>query len=178
MNQYASSSPRRFLVQMAGESGTGKSTIARAVGRCTGAVVLDKDFIKAPLQDQGLADGEAGRYAYAVFFSIAGSLLDQGHSVILDSPAFYPSIVEHGRDLAAEFGLNYYLIECHCSDAAVHDLRLRTRDRLISQPFLLTQVIEQRARPGIVEIGEPHLLLDTAEQLEICLEKALEYLGT
>ena len=169
--------PRRFLLQMAGESGTGKSTMARAIGRCTGAVVLDRDYFKAPLLEEGIDDAMAGGLAYAIYHSVAASVLEQGHNVILDSAAFYPSIIERGRDLAAEFDIGYYLIECHCSDASIHDARLRTREHVISQPVSLAQVLEQRARPGIVEIGEPHLLLDTSEPLEASLEKALEYLA-
>jgi predicted kinase len=32
---------------MSGESGTGKSTLARAIGASTGGVVIDKDVVKA-----------------------------------------------------------------------------------------------------------------------------------
>ena len=51
---------RRFLLQMAGESGTGKSTLARAVGCETGAVVIDKDVIKSRLLEGDLGRPRAG----------------------------------------------------------------------------------------------------------------------
>jgi predicted kinase len=162
---------------MAGESGTGKSTLARAIGRRTGAVVLDKDWIKAALLDEGLEEAVANGAAYAVLFELAHRQLENGHSVIIDSPAAFPSIPVRGHDAAAEFDSDYYLIECHCSDASVHDRRLRTRDRRDFQPATLSQVIEQRSRPNVLAIQEPHLLVDTAQPLEVCLEKALEYLG-
>jgi predicted kinase len=168
----------KFLLQMAGESGTGKSTLARAVGRRTGAVVLDKDAILAPLMEEGLEAETAGGYAYRVLFSLARSLLESGHSVVVDSPAFYPSILQRGKDAAAEFDVDYFLIECHCTDALVHDKRLGTRDRRISQPATSIHVIEQRSLPSRVAIGEPHLLVDTAQPLDVCIEKALEYLGS
>lgn len=166
-----------FLLQMAGESGTGKSTLARAIGRRTGAVVLDKDAISAPLMEEGLEAQTAGGYAYAVLFSLARSVLETGHSVVLDSPAFYPSILKRGKDAAAEYDVSYYLIECHCTDALAHESRLNTRNRRVTQPAGLIEVIEQRSLANRVALNEPHLLLDTAQPLDVCVEKALEYLG-
>ena len=169
---------RRFLLQMAGEAGTGKSTLARAIGRRTSAIVLDKDAIKGPLMEEGIENLAAGGYSYPVLFSIARSLLEQGHSVVLDSAAFYPSILHRGKNVAAEYDVSYYLIECHCTDAFAQETRLSTRDRLISQPASLIEVIEQRSLPDRIAIGEPHLLIDTAQPLEVCIEKALEYLAS
>ena len=87
-------------------------------------------------------------------------------------------ILQRGRDAAAEFDAEYFLIECHCSDASVHDSRLKTRDRNSFQPGALSQVIELRQRPGMVEITQPHLLIDSTQPLEVCVEKALEYLAS
>ena len=97
---------RRFLLQMAGDSGTGKSTLARAVSRVTGAVVLDKDVYKAAMLDDGLGEAAAGQ-AYVVLFATAGILLEQGHSVILDSAAYFTSIRDRGLELAGRHGAAY-----------------------------------------------------------------------
>jgi predicted kinase len=163
---------------MAGESGSGKSTLARAIGRATGAIVLDKDYIKAPLLEEGLPDAEAGGLSYSVFFSLARSLLDQGHSLILDSAAFYPSIRERGARLASEFSADYRLIECVCDDDREHEQRLVLRRGLASQPVSLAQLTLERAtKTGIVALDEPRLTLDTTRTLDICLREALEYIG-
>jgi predicted kinase len=167
----------KFLLQMAGESGTGKSTLARAIGRRTGAVVLDKDAISAPLMEEGLDAQTAGGYAYRVLFSVVRSVLETGHSVVIDSAAFYASILERGKDAAAEYDVDYFLIECHCTDALAHETRLDSRQRRITQPASLIEVIEQRSLANRVALNEPHLLLDTAQPLDVCVEKALEYLG-
>jgi predicted kinase len=167
---------RRFLLQMAGESGTGKSTMARAIGRATGAVVVDKDYIKAPLLEEGLDDKLAGGLAYAVFFSIAGSILGQGFDVILDSPAYYSSVRERGVRLAIEAGATYQIIECQCGKAE-NEARLRDRQRLVSQPASRQRaVLERVAKSGITPLLEPHLVIDTSQPLDICLRLALEYL--
>ena len=44
-----------LLVQMSGAPGAGKSTVAHAIGRRTGAVVLDHDVTKSALLEAGLA---------------------------------------------------------------------------------------------------------------------------
>lgn len=40
---------QKFLVQMAGSPGAGKSTLAAALGKALPAVVLDKDVVKSRL---------------------------------------------------------------------------------------------------------------------------------
>jgi predicted kinase len=53
----------QFLLQMAGRSGVGKTTLASAIGRATGAVVIDHDGIKARMLDVGLEWDMSGRAA-------------------------------------------------------------------------------------------------------------------
>jgi hypothetical protein len=45
--------PHLFLLQMAGRPGSGKSSLARVVGRATSAVVLDEDVLKTALLNAG-----------------------------------------------------------------------------------------------------------------------------
>jgi predicted kinase len=161
---------------MAGESGTGKSTLARAIGGATGAVVLDRDYFKAPLMDEGLSFEEAGGLSYAVFFSVARSLLMQERSLILDSAAFYPSIIERGERLAAEAGAVYRVIECWLPDAVEHDRRLRERQGLVSQPGSLAAAVAE-VKPGKTALSGPHLRLDTGMSLTSVLARALTYLS-
>src|SRR5712691_8470492 len=52
------------LVLMAGLPGTGKSTLARALGHGLGWHVIDKDRHKAVLMKQGLEDERAGKVSY------------------------------------------------------------------------------------------------------------------
>ena len=165
----------QFLLQMAGEAGTGKSSLARAIGQANGAVVLDKDYFKAPLLEEGLSEELAAGLAYAVFFSLAGSLLRQGHSLILDSPAFYPSIPARGALLAEEVGATYRLIECRCP-AESQEQRLNQRQGLASQPASRAAKVASMLKPEITPLIEPHLTIDTSKPLDVCLEQALRYL--
>jgi predicted kinase len=167
-----------FVVQMHGESGAGKSTPALAVGRATGAVVLDKDCIKGPLVEGGIADPQAGGLAYDIFYLLAESILSQRLSVVLDSPVFWPGIAERGRALASGAGGFYFIVECRCDDVRLQEQRLTTRTRLASQPGSRAELVVALGRPGVMrELSEPHLTLDTTQAIDVCLAQTLGYIG-
>ena len=75
-----------LLVQMSGVPGSGKSTIAREIRMRTGTVVLDLDVRKTAVLESGVDFDSAGHVAYITVLAFARSLLDQGLSVVLDSP--------------------------------------------------------------------------------------------
>src|SRR3990172_3905882 len=106
----------QFVVQMAGKPGSGKSTLARGIGAACEAVVLDKDVIKSAALNAGAEESLAAGLAYEGLFDLVRSLLRMGQSVVLDSAAFYPQIVEKGQSLAIAAGAAYYVIECVCPD--------------------------------------------------------------
>ena len=162
-----------FLLQMAGVPGSGKSALARVIGRRTGAVVLDKDVLKTAALETGVAGEQAGAAAYEAFFALADHLLGQELSVVLDSPSFYDTIPAKGSALAARRGLPYYFIECICPDDAELERRLRDRPRLRSNPG--PEAVE--ALHATVAPPGPYLRVDTTQPLERCLQLALEYLG-
>ena len=168
----------RFLLQMHGESGAGKSTLALAVGRATGAVVLDKDRIKGPLIEGGLDDTLAGGLTYDTVWLLLQSFLEQGFSVVLDSPAFWPGIPERGRALAGEAEAEYHIVEVRCADAVEQERRLTSRMRFAAQPANRAALAIALARPGLVrELTEPHLTVDTTRPLGVCLDEVLRYIG-
>jgi len=163
-----------FLLQMAGAPGSGKSALARLIGRCTGAVVIDKDVLKTAAIEAGVDDdAHAGGIAYEAFFALADHLLGQGFSVVLDSPSFWASVPTKGAGIAAGRELAYYFIECMCPDQEGLTRRLRERPRLRSNPGeeTLHAGWETMPPPG------PYLRIDTTQPLERCLQLALEYLG-
>ena len=98
-------------LSVSGVQGTGKSTLARALGRAMGAVVLSR----APLMDVALAAGVpvdppqdsrlkgVGDLAYDLQTALLREQLGMGHSVVLDCGADW-HIRERWRKVADDVG--------------------------------------------------------------------------
>jgi adenylate kinase family enzyme len=71
-----------FFLQMSGFPGAGKSTLAREIGKRTGAVVIDHDVVKSALLhaiDDGTIDPKlAGKISYNIDWSLIEFQLSQG----------------------------------------------------------------------------------------------------
>jgi predicted kinase len=81
--------PTPLLVAMRGMPGIGKSVLARAISLEFGWPVLDKDDIK----DAVYGGAEApDRLAYDLQFRLARCQLQQGLSVVCDSPMLHPGV--------------------------------------------------------------------------------------
>ncbi|HET6615150.1 MAG TPA: ATP-binding protein [Dehalococcoidia bacterium] len=162
-----------IVVQMHGEPGSGKSTLASALGARLGAVVLDKDIVKAAvMRAASLDNAAAGPPAYEVYWAIARSIAMQGHSLIFDNPAYWPRVQQQSRAIADEAGASYVMIECVCPDRGVLIDRLVTRDAMISQP---REPYRFDAVDGITEPACERLVLDTTRPFDEIVEEALAY---
>jgi len=163
---------QQFLLQMAGEPGSGKSALARVIARRTGAVVLDKDVLKTAALHAGAEEALASQIAYEAFFDLAGHLLGQGLSVVLDSPSFFEAIPTKGQAIADKRGVCYHFVECICDDQAELERRLAGRSKLDSQP----SAPESGDRTTVAPQGA-YLRVDTLQPIERCLELVLEYVA-
>ena len=163
-----------FVVQMHGLPGSGKSTIAMALARETGAIVLDKDVIKSALLRWGLEDRDAGGASYQVFFDQAADLLRRGHPVILDSPVFWAEVERKSAAVASDAGVPYFLIQTVCPDEAELRRRLASRPALASQP---RAALDLRDHPGSIEPKGERLVLNTMLPLDETVALALDYIG-
>jgi predicted kinase len=160
-----------IVVQMHGEPGSGKTTLAAALAARLPALHLDKDVISSALMRSGIAAEAQGPGAYESLRSLAASFLAQGHSVVLDSPCFWPGIEESGRALAARFSAPWCMIECQSAPAVVEH-RLATRPRLESNP---TQRGAGAGRPGMYTPTCERLTLDSTSSLESLVSRSLAY---
>ncbi len=162
-----------YLLQMAGVPGAGKSALARLIGNCTAAVVIDKDVLKSAALEAGVEESLAGSAAYETFFALADHLLGQGPSVVLDSPSFWETIPKKGAAIAADRHAPYYFVECFCPDRDELTRRLRDRPRLASNPG------EESLDAGWETIAPSgaYLRVDTTQPIERCLALVLQYLG-
>ena len=175
------------LIQMSGRPGSGKSTIAREIGRQLPAVILDYDVTKTALLDQGVSFDDAGRLAYESGYAIARSILTQGISVILDSPCRFDRILAAGLTIAKSTEACYRYVECVLNDTAEVQRRIRARTRVRSQVVDLGVPSPDARRdpnPGIgagtaadatVRPLEGYLQVDTTAAVEECVQVVLRY---
>lgn len=115
------------LVSLAGLPGVGKSTIAAALSRESGAVFLRIDEIETAI---GTANPDwtfRGPEAYHIAAALAASNLALGHDVIVDSYNPWPVTRAIYRDAAARAGARHLGVEIRCSDAVIHRRRVETR---------------------------------------------------
>jgi predicted kinase len=123
------------LIIFSGLPGTGKSTLAEAVGRALGVPVFAKDWLEATLLRSGIKpphkDKSLGFASYELLTVLAERQLILGQSVILDSVAATQTIRSMWYQLAEQHHVNCRIIECVCSDESFHRSRLKQRQRNI-----------------------------------------------
>lgn len=161
-----------LLVQMHGDPGSGKSTLAKAIGVALPAIVIDKDAIKSPMMNGGIAAQLAGGVAHDILRELAADFIEAGHSVVMDSPCGWPIIEERGRALAARVGVPWFMIELTCPFDVI-DARLASRTARLSNP---TTRQDWEARPGTYRPSCERLVLDGTRPIEDLVQEALVYL--
>lgn len=163
------------LIQMHGEPGSGKTTLARALAPRVPAVHLDKDVVMTAIMKVRIPRDLAGPASYETLWDLSRALIEQGRSVIVDSPAYWPIIEERGRGVARATGAAYMMIETRCDDAIEIERRLREREALASNP---RERLDWLAVPGTSEPARERLVIDSRQSVEAMVAEALAYLRT
>lgn len=116
------------FVVVTGLAGVGKSTLARALAREVGLVLLELDRMEASLLNQGISGDDLGWGGYEAITALAEDNLRLGLGVVLDSVGWTQALRTRWAELAEASGAAYRPIELTCSDLAVHWRRLESRD--------------------------------------------------
>lgn len=167
----------KFLLQMAGFPGAGKSTLSKRIANETGAIVIDRDIIKNAMLSSGLTGDLLAEASYKVVFGLAGFYLRLGNSVIIDTPCFYKEIVENGVRISSENESEYKYIECIVDDYNLIVDRLRNRESLATQ---YTEVTEANYRmfydKSVKPQGHASISVDTRNIANLKMDEILNYL--
>lgn len=166
------------LIIFSGLPGTGKSTIAEALGRELGIPVFAKDWLESALVRRGFnreAHPPLGYFGYELLTTLAERQLALGQSAILDCVASVPRLRDLWIEFAQTYNAEFYIIECICSDEEIHRTRLTNRQRNIPDwPEIgWDKVLEIQARYPTWE--QPTLTLDALDSVETNLAKAIQF---
>lgn len=170
---------RPFIVVMTGLSGTGKSTVARALAEATGAVLHSSDTVRKDLAHpagETAADWGEGIYTrkwtdhtYQRLHDLAGHDLTAGHPVILDATYLETERREDAASLGSGAGVPVLLVETVC-DERTAAARLAVRAARHDSPSDATLDTYRRqlevlaADPPAVPEGAAAVILDTADR--------------
>jgi predicted kinase len=169
------------LIIFSGLPGTGKSTLAEAVGRHLSIPVFAKDWLEATLLRCELTavnvQKPLGSAGYELLTTLAERQLMLGQSVILDSVAGTQSIRDVWQRLAKRYQARLRVIECICSDESFHRLQLSKRERNIPGWHELEWADVQKAKGYYLAWSEDRLVLDMMNPFEQNLSSAIQYCG-
>ncbi|MBA3330956.1 MAG: AAA family ATPase [Actinobacteria bacterium] len=141
--------------------------LAEHAARCHGIPVFSKDRLEATLWRSGIgAAADSGWIAYELLTTLLEGQLESGQSAIIDSVATFRRIRDGWRQLAERYGALFRVVECVCSDRALHERRLVGRVRGIpGWPELTWEQVEQTRTLYEPWDGE-RLILDAVSPLE------------
>jgi predicted kinase len=167
------------LIIFSGLPGTGKSTLAEAVGRTLSIPVFAKDWLEATLLSGELIasnpEQPLGFAGYQLLTTLAERQLMLQQSVILDSVASTHSIRNTWKQLADQYRAQWRVIECVCSDEALHRARLTKRQRKIPDWHELQWTDVEKVKEYFSPWQEERLILDMADPFEQNLAQAIAY---
>ena len=172
-----------MLIAMAGLPACGKSTIAVCLEKELGAVVLNKDRVRAALFPPRILDYSTVQddvSMTAIFRAVACILQARPEEkVILDGRTFLrPGQIGELLDLLASFGELPHVIECVCDDEVARQRLERDRASGIHPARNRTFALYLKLKAAAEPITVPHLVLDSGKiPLDECVQRCLEYLG-
>jgi predicted kinase len=167
------------LIVFSGLPGTGKSTLAEALGEQLGISVFAKDWLEATLLWNGLqptANGKSlGYVGYELLTTLAERQLMLGLSVILDSVAGIQTIRETWKGLVKKYRADWRVIECICPDESLHRSRLGTRKRNIPGWHELEWSDVEKVKQYYQPWDEDRLVLDMTNPIDENISRVKSY---
>jgi predicted kinase len=148
------------LISLSGLPATGKTTLARAAAKQSGAVHLRIDTIEQAAVDAGAQTHPVGPIGYYVARAQAADHLAQGWTVIADCVNPLGVTRDLWREVARRAGTPLLEVEVVCTDSGVHHERVRTRPHDI--PGLPLPTWEQVQAVDYEPWTREHLVVDTS----------------
>jgi aminoglycoside phosphotransferase family enzyme/predicted kinase len=156
---------RAAVIVVCGAAGTGKSTLARALGERSGLEVISSDAVRKRLAgvsptarmrasyDAGIYTEEFTRRTYEAIVAEAGKRLAEGRAIILDATFRHPAERRPVVEMATHMGAPFLFIECRAEDSEVLR-RLLKRERRPGEVSDATADIYVRQHADFVPLDE------------------------
>lgn len=172
-----------MLIVMAGLPGTGKSTVAAAVGARLGLPIVSVDPIESAILSAGIDAGQpTGLAAYLVAEVIVDSVLSSpANGVIVDAVNAVEPAREQWVKLGARHGQRRVrFVEVGCSDETIHRARLEARNRQlahIAEPtwHAVEQSLDEWEPWGGDSGALPRITIDTVQPLEVIVDQVIDF---
>jgi predicted kinase len=162
---------------MSGLPGTGKSELAKHLGRALGLPVFSVDPIESALLRAGIRHCfETGLAAYLVAEALASVQLELGQGVIIDAVNAVKPAKEMWRELARTHNEPLRVVECRCSDEALHRIRLASRQRDLDRRLEPTRTDMRARRAEQTPWMEPVFEVDAIYPVEENVARVLAWL--
>jgi len=116
------------VIVFGGRPGSGKSSIARAVVKETGALWLRIDSIEQAIRESALTPQSVEDAGYCAAYAVAEDNLRLGRNVIADSVNACALTRNAWRDVGLRSGAQVIEVETVCADAREHRRRIETRE--------------------------------------------------
>jgi aminoglycoside phosphotransferase family enzyme/predicted kinase len=183
---YARAKPMLFIT--VGLVGTGKSTVAKALAKRLGLVVIASDVTRKQLAgipvtehrfeefDSGIYSAELSRQTYDKMFSKAGDILSEGGSVVLDASFIKAEERLKAKRLAQEMNADFFIIECTLDEENIKErLESRLKGETISDGRWEIYQPQKEVFDPVKEASPPkHAIIDTSKPLGENIGQVLE----
>lgn len=179
-----------LLIITVGLVGTGKSTVANALAKRLGLTVISSDVTRKKLAgvaagercfedfSSGIYSSEFNRRTYDAIFDEARKILGRGGPVVLDASFIKAEERLKAKEIAAETGADFYVIECTLPEAEIKK-RLAKRLELgsVSDGRWEIYLPQKQKFEPVGEVPEDHhIVVDTSPDADSYIGRIIDKL--